>query len=275
MAEQSRHVGKCSGRERLIEATRVLTAHFAFDDITIEDIIKEAALSRPSFYYHFAGGKEELRTALIERGLLREKETQDTRMAILEAGVRVFARSGVPAATLDDIATEAGVTRGALCWHFHSKDDLVAAIVKHFSPHSVLRPMLDQIEEDLNKGVILDDETLLRRLAAAFYDAFTEQGDFTRLAILVIYTHPEAAHLLAEMIAKGRKRMTRYIQQKQEAGHFRNDIDAALFVQVMAMTFAMRAIGKGLNDFLPFAHFPRETFIDQLVSLFLYGIAQR
>jgi TetR/AcrR family transcriptional regulator len=275
MTEHQLDKGKCSGRERIIQATKILAGERPFDDITIEEIIKTAELSRPAFYYHFTGGKEELRAELVHRGLLDDMPTQNTRLAILEAAVRIFARSGVSAATLEDIAAEAGVTRGTLCWHFHSKDDLVSAIIKHYGPHSILSPIVDQIEQDLQNGVQLDDESIIRRLAEGFYDAFAAQGDFARLAILLIYTHPQAAHVLADMVAKGRKRLTEYVRQRQEAGYFRKHIDPGLFVQVIAMIFAMRAIGRGLNDLLPFSHLSREEIIDQLVSLLLYGMVHR
>src|SRR6266566_4313068 len=275
MAEQYSYKGKCTGRERLIQATKILTEERPFDDITIEDIIKTAELSRPAFYYHFAGGKEELRAELINQGLLDQAPTRDAHLAILEAAVRIFSRSGVSAATLEDIATEAGVTRGALCWHFHSKDDLVSAIIKHFGPHSILRPVIEQLELDLQNGVPLDDETILRRLAGGFYDGFTSQSDYARLAILLIYTHPQAAYILADKIVNGRKRIIEYIQKRQNDGYFCQNIDANLFVQVIAMLFAMRAIGRGLNDLLPFANHSRDEVIDQLVSLLLYGMVQR
>src|ERR1700693_4352693 len=139
MTEQHSLKGKCTGKERLIQSATLLTEERPFDEITIEEIIKSAELSRPAFYYHFTGGKEELRAELVKRGLLDHTPTQNTRLAILEAAVRIFARSGISAATLEDIATEAGVTRGALCWHFHSKDDLLSVIIQHYGPHSILR----------------------------------------------------------------------------------------------------------------------------------------
>src|SRR6266702_4819305 len=256
MTEHQLDKGKCSGRERIIQATKTLAGERPFDD-------------------HFTGGKEELRAELVHRGLLDDMPTQNTHLAILEAAVRIFARSGVSAATLEDIAAEAGVTRGTLCWHFHSKDDLVSAIIKHYGPHSILGPIVDQIEQDLQEGVQLDDASIIRRLAEGFYDAFAAQGDFARLAILLIYTHPQAAHVLADMVAKGRKRLTEYVGQRQEAGYFCKHIDPGLFVQVIAMIFAMRAIGRGLNNLLPFSHLSREEIIDQLVSLLLYGMVQR
>lgn len=274
MTEQSAK-GKCGGRERFITAAQELVVQQPFDTITIDNIVKVAHLSRPAFYYHFSGGKEELRAELVQRGVLNNTQTQDTQQAILEAAVRVFARSGVLAATLDDIATEADVTKGALCWHFHSKDELLAAIVKHFGPQSILRPVIDQIEQDLQNGVQIDDEELFRRFAGCFYDTFSAKGDFARLAILVIYTHPEAARILADMIVKGRQRITKYVESRQESNHFRKDIDPSLFIHVMATTFMMRSVGRGLNDLLPFSLYSREDFIGQVVSLLMYGMVSR
>ena len=268
---------KSSGRVRLIQAAQQLAKERPFDEITIDDIIKIAGLSRPAFYYHFAGGKEELRTELVGCGLLSETPTptQDTRQVVLEAALRVFARSGVSAATLDDIAAEANVSRGALCWHFHNKEELLSGIIKHYGPHSMLRPVIEQIEQDQQNGVPLDDETIFRRIAGAFYDSFTAHSDYTRLAILLVYTHPEVAHILVNKIATGRKSVTKYIQKRQAEGHFCKNIDPGLFMQVMAMTFAMRVICQGLNGLLTFEKLSRDEVVDQLVTLLLYGIVQR
>ena len=266
---------KNNGRDRLIRAAQQLVKERSFDEITIDDIIKIAELSRPAFYYHFAGGKEALRSELVGCGFLSEAPAQDTQQVILEAALRVFARSGVSAATLDDIATEANVSRGTLCWHFHCKEELLTGILKHYGPHSMLRPVIEQIEQDLQNGIPLDDEAIFRRIAGAFYDSFTVHSDYTRLAILLVYTHPEAADILVNKIAKGRKSVTRYIQKRQADGVFSKKIDPTLFLQVIAMTFAMRVISHGLNELLSFNQLSRDEVIDQLVTLLLYGIVQR
>jgi TetR/AcrR family transcriptional regulator, acrAB operon repressor len=55
----------------------------------------------------------------------RTKEDADkTREAILMAALNVFYKKGVSRATLADIGKEAGVTRGAVYWHFKDKIDL-------------------------------------------------------------------------------------------------------------------------------------------------------
>lgn len=275
MPEHSVNPENKGGKARLLKAAQLLVQERPFDEITIEDIIKRARLSRPAFYYHFAGGKEELRTALVQRGILPETPAPDVRQEVLKAALRVFARSGLSAATLDDIATEAGVTRGTLCWHFHGKEDLLAALIKYYGPHSFLGPAIEQLRQDIQNGAPLDDEAIFRRLAGAFYDAFNAQGDYARLAFLLIYTHPEVAQMLSEKIVTGRKSITDYVQKRQEEGYFRQDIDPGFFVQVMATTFAMRAVGRELYEHSPSGNLPREVAVEQLISLLLYGIVRR
>lgn len=51
-----------------------------------------------------------------------------TREQLLDAAERVFRARGVSGSTLAQVAAEAGVTRGALYWHFRDKADLYAAM---------------------------------------------------------------------------------------------------------------------------------------------------
>lgn len=57
-----------------------------------------------------------------------KEEALKTRADILEAAIRIFSVRGVSRTTLGDIAREAGVTRGAIYWHFNNKNDLLAAL---------------------------------------------------------------------------------------------------------------------------------------------------
>ena len=56
-------------------------------------------------------------------------EAQETRNAILDAAEQLFSERGVSRTSLEDIAHAAGVTRGAIYWHFKDKSDLFAAMV--------------------------------------------------------------------------------------------------------------------------------------------------
>ena len=56
-------------------------------------------------------------------------EAQETRNSILDAAERLFSEHGVSRTSLEDIAAAAGVTRGAIYWHFKDKSDLFTAMV--------------------------------------------------------------------------------------------------------------------------------------------------
>jgi len=56
-------------------------------------------------------------------------EAQETRSAILDTAERVFSERGVSRTSLNDIAEAAGVTRGAIYWHFKDKADLFCEMV--------------------------------------------------------------------------------------------------------------------------------------------------
>jgi AcrR family transcriptional regulator len=57
-------------------------------------------------------------------------EGRDTRDELLSASLRVFARRGYRDAGVDEIATEAGYSKGALYWHFSGKEELLAALLE-------------------------------------------------------------------------------------------------------------------------------------------------
>jgi AcrR family transcriptional regulator len=54
----------------------------------------------------------------------RADRRRETRTRLLAAATRVFARRGYHGATLDEVASEAGFTKGALYYNFASKEEL-------------------------------------------------------------------------------------------------------------------------------------------------------
>ncbi|MFP6558069.1 TetR family transcriptional regulator [Paraburkholderia sp. B3] len=57
-----------------------------------------------------------------------KEEAQETRNRILDAAEHVFFEKGVSRTSLADIAQAAGVTRGAIYWHFENKGDVFTAM---------------------------------------------------------------------------------------------------------------------------------------------------
>lgn len=59
-----------------------------------------------------------------------KEEALATRNALLDAAEALFERAGVSGTSLHDIAQAAGVTRGAVYWHFKDKADLFNAMME-------------------------------------------------------------------------------------------------------------------------------------------------
>nr|ACA50467.1 TetR family regulatory protein [Pseudomonas fluorescens] len=57
------------------------------------------------------------------------EESEQTRLKLMEAGTRIFAKHGFAYSTLNDIAHFAGLSRGAVYWHFKGKWELLQSIM--------------------------------------------------------------------------------------------------------------------------------------------------
>ena len=69
-------------------------------------------------------------------------EGRDGREALLEAAAEVFALRGYRDSSVDEIAQRAGYSKGAVYWHFASKDDLFLALLEE----RIDRPTREMIE---------------------------------------------------------------------------------------------------------------------------------
>lgn len=75
-----------------------------------------------------------------------KEEAQQTKEALLDAAEVVFVRRGVVAASLDEIAKEAGLTRGAVYHHFENKSAIFHAM------HDRVKLPLDMMFDELVGG---------------------------------------------------------------------------------------------------------------------------
>ncbi|MDC9587856.1 multidrug efflux transporter transcriptional repressor AcrR [Xenorhabdus sp. XENO-10] len=71
-----------------------------------------------------------------------KQQANQTRQKIIEAAIKTFSKRGISATSLSDIAIAAGVTRGAIYWHFKNKTDLLS-IVCRMPEHKI-----DELEKE-------------------------------------------------------------------------------------------------------------------------------
>jgi AcrR family transcriptional regulator len=95
------------------------------------------------------------------------KAPGDTRRDIRCAALAAFRRHGYRGTTLQEIAGEVGLTRGAVLHHFNSKADLLAAVVNPYL--RVLDGVLDSADVS-DPPTVVQREFLLRELAGLVLD---------------------------------------------------------------------------------------------------------
>lgn len=112
--------------------------------------------------------------------MARQVRAENTRNAILDAAAAKFDEFGFLGASLSDILTEAGVTKGALYFHFSSKEELASALVDE--QFAVWEPLADvdkpgvQTVIDLTQDMAYNLETNIR--VRASIRLVIEQGSF-------------------------------------------------------------------------------------------------
>ncbi|MFE2551124.1 ScbR family autoregulator-binding transcription factor [Streptomyces sp. NPDC059355] len=70
-----------------------------------------------------------------------------TRQAILSAAAKIFEEHGYQAATISQILGEAGVTKGALYFHFQSKEDLAQGVLAEQDQQLMVPDRASKVQE--------------------------------------------------------------------------------------------------------------------------------
>jgi TetR/AcrR family acrAB operon transcriptional repressor len=82
-----------------------------------------------------------------------KEDAQITKKQIIAVAVRLFLQKGFSVTTLDEIAQQANVTRGAIYWHFKDKLDIVNELIEteHQNLKGLLQKLFDENIPPFNK----------------------------------------------------------------------------------------------------------------------------
>jgi TetR/AcrR family acrAB operon transcriptional repressor len=193
-----------------------------------------------------------------------------TRQAILRSALAVFSTRGYGAARLEDVARMAGVTRGAIYWHFQGKPELFQALLETYSArvHEVVSASVEKADNftDVIKGVfsgLLGAIETDRSLQAVVELSLFKTEGLPELRA-VQRRQAEAAEALLQIVAG-------VLRRAAASGGLRSDVPPDM---------AARALLGLVNGILlqwlvnPRA-FPLENTAPWLSRLFLEGFARR
>jgi TetR/AcrR family acrAB operon transcriptional repressor len=191
-----------------------------------------------------------------------KEEAQATRSGILDAAERLFQAQGVSRTSLHDIACAAGVTRGAVYWHFEDKSDLFNAMMDR-----VILPM-----EEANAGLDADNGHAvlpgLRRMLLDVLARATQDIQVRRVLEIALHKTENVEELSAvrerrlQMRQGYRARLERLLERAQARGEVDSALPAAqLAIGLHALldgllqnwlfdpgSFDLQAVGAGAVD---------------------------
>ncbi|HEV7765534.1 MAG TPA: TetR family transcriptional regulator [Thermoanaerobaculia bacterium] len=200
----------------------------------------------------------------------KEEVVQEYRIAsIQDATMRVIARKGMAAATMQEIAEEAGVAKGTIYLYFRDRDELVE---KTFE--TAMEKLFVQIDEALDRDVSFDEK--LRAVMTAQLAFFSHNREFFRLYLSLRMPEGTPAQQRRQQRTchpRYRQRVDKLanvLKQAIERGELR-DIDAdrlALFIIEGSTAVILERLTEKASP-------AEDADVEFLVGLILDGIRKR
>jgi AcrR family transcriptional regulator len=178
----------------------------------VAELAAAAGVSRASFYRVF-----ESREALLEALDLQPEPAASQR--VVEAALKLVGAHGLTHLSMDDLATEAGVSRATLYRLFPGKAALFTSLLHEYSP-------LDPVSQLLETRRTEPPEVLMPEIAMTVYRAFYGAGE-SRLGILralffeISTLAPETAEAAQDLIRTIVGAFALYVMEQMQAGRLR------------------------------------------------------
>jgi AcrR family transcriptional regulator len=185
-----------------------------------------------------------------------------TRASVLAAARSVFSRRGLRGASLEEIAEEAGVSRGAVYYHFDDKERLFLALLRERC--LVRADRLDRVAAESD-----DIGADLRRVATRFIEDAEADPEWTRLFVeftALAAERPELRTELADELAACREAIAGIFERRLR------DLDVTSELPMEQIAAVASALANGLVlERLADPTLPREL-LAQTIELIVAGL---
>jgi AcrR family transcriptional regulator len=238
-------------------------------NISIQAVAAEAGVSRQTVHRHF-GGAAGLRAALLAEGVaVPGTDDEPTRDRLLDAAERVLSGPGGGLVSIEAIAAEAGLTKGAVYHHFADRAELLRAVARRVSPVDEMRAQLEpRMDLPAREGLIA--------IASAYYAAMRSRAGLIRNLAANSSRDPELAQVvMTEIIGQGAPLMYRWFELQASRGALRR-VDPSLLIQALfGPVFLLVVLGPAAFDEIArHGIHPAVDNVEAYVDLILEGVAQ-
>lgn len=200
-----------------------------------------------------------------------KQEAQATRNRLLDAAARVFCAKGVTNTSLDDIAHEAGVTRGAIYWHFRNKADLVEALMER------KKMPLDEAWRRCDFDAESDPLGLIRRRAVEMLRRAASDPNTRQVYEILFHKceNAEDGEAIMERCLASRKECVPNIEGFFQAAVQRGQLPADIEVRTMIAGFFSYLDGLIYNSFLHPEIIRLEELAEHYVDVYIEGLRRQ
>ncbi len=193
-------------QQLILNAAAEIFSLKGFNGATITDIASRAGVN-PATIYRYFSGKRELFDSLGKPELdFPDQQEEQTRLAIRKAALRVFSQKGYAAATMDEIAAAAGLSKAGVYFYYPSKEDLFKAALENSPGFSALEGAVKPTTGHQPASL----EESLATLAFTYLSLFKNE-EFAALIRVVlsegVHGGPVAAHFQEKAIRAGSESM--------------------------------------------------------------------
>ena len=153
-------------------------------------------------------------------------QSLDTSGRILTQAMKIFLEKGYHGTSIDNITRAAGVTKGALYWHFKSKEDLLERIVEEFEKRFLdgLIQAIENVQGDIHDKI----EKYFRYNAAFSFYNRELCVSFTTLAAELVGAHHGTEPEFRRIYKKYQKFLSNLILQGKKEKVFKKEINPDL-----------------------------------------------
>jgi AcrR family transcriptional regulator len=147
-------------------------------------------------------------------------ETLDTREQLLKTASRLFAEKGFEAVTTRELAKQADVNIAMIAYYFGSKEGLFKAMIEERFPKTGTRLRTIQKQEG-------DAWDKISAVIDLYIERIIGDGSFHKIVFreLTLEQRPEHRELILSGIEQNWKFVIQHIEEGQESGLFKSDID--------------------------------------------------
>lgn len=236
------------------------------EELSIQRIAAEVGISRQTVHARF-GGVRGLRAALAAEGLAIEAHDQPTSERLVDAATRLLSRPGAGQVSIEAIAAEAGLTKGAFYHYFADRRELLRAVARSVSPVAEMRGMIEPLASAPPRDGLI-------AVAKAYYSAMRARADLVRNLAANAGQDPElTGSMLTEFIGEGAPMLFRWFDHHVQQGRLR-PVDPTLVMQALVgPVFLAIVLGPAIfDDLARFGIHPAVDNVEAYVDVLLSGI---